>query len=119
MTKIVDFTEAWNQKEDQKKTEEMLHEDSDLFTAYQFSFDAILDIVIALHEMDYNIGSDPKCITEIMLIEESLRSLVMRAAGKEYPFQPFCENLFADEDGEKLNHEELMRTFIKDLKDLT
>lgn len=119
MSKVVDFTEALKKKTEEREIEEELENlDTDTYFALSFSVDAIHDIVDVMSEFGYDIGNDSKTILEIMLIIESIRAMIMRCVGKEYPFQNVAEQLFKDEEGQPLDHTELLNDFLKELDQL-
>lgn len=116
---IIDFVKARAQRlEDEKLLDEL--ENSDMIYAYQISVDVVDDVLKILYEMGMDIEDHPKSILEIMLIEEGIRSLIFRLAGREYHFQSFVENVFktSDESGEDINvdYNKLMEEFLKDSK---
>lgn len=113
MSDVLDFAEALNRKKEEQAFEAL---DPDEAFSLTFSVDVAYDITTVLQEMGYDIGSDSKTILDMMIIIESIRSLVMRCAGREYPFQKVSNDLFTDDEGNQIDHTTLLQDFLKELE---
>jgi len=117
MGKIIDFVKALEHKKMIENLVKDISKDPDAYFAEKFAFDVAFDVSIALHEMGYNIGEDTKAISEILMLEEVITSLVMRCVNKPYPLQSMCEDMFKDEDGNDLDYDKIMQEFLTELQD--
>lgn len=113
LSDVLDFAEALKRKNEELALDDL---DADETFALTFSVDVAYDVTAALQEMGYDIGSDSKSILDLMIIIEAVRSLVLRCANKEYPFQKVSDDLFADEDGKEVDHTKLLRDFLEELE---
>lgn len=94
MTKVIDFNKFKTERETQKFDELVEEAEAiDEFSA-DFAFSVVMDISEALHELDYDVMDDPKCILELLSIVEAIRGLIYRIDGSDYAYHKVSESMF-------------------------
>lgn len=96
MSKVIDFNKFKVEREVQRFDE--LSEE--IATIEQFSTDfalsAAYDIAEALSELGYDVMDNPESILDMLSAVESIRAVVYRITGMEYPFHKVSDGLFRE-----------------------
>lgn len=106
---VIDFRQAFLDKKT-KTVEEAMKEvtETDDFIA-RFSVEAAIDIVEVASSHGFDITSDARSITDVMMLIEAVASFMARTQGHDSPFHDITDGVFKYDD-EKC--EELLEDFL-------
>ena len=98
MSNVIDFNKMRIEKV-AKRIEDNLLEDEDQDKEVEgLAIDIIYDVLDFLGEMDIDVRDNPNTIYDIILIVESIKSLIFRSTHQDYPMQGVAESLMTIED---------------------
>ena len=80
-----------------------------------FALSVVGDLIEALAEFEYDIMDNPTCVHDIILVIESIRALMHRIRGEEYPMHTFSDTMFESIVGDEVDTKEFLTKFIEEL----
>jgi hypothetical protein len=100
----------------QEKFDELAQEtiDEEEFIA-DFAISAAADLLETLSDFEYDVMDNPKSAHDIILIIESIRGIMYRIRGEEYPMHTFSDRMFEEIVGDEVNAKEFLANFIEQL----
>jgi len=100
---IIDFTEALKKRQQEKEELELSEAEAIEYDITDLALSIAGEITDAANDLGYPIGPDnDKFAYDILLLVESIKSLLYRALGKEYPMQTITEMMFELSDPKAL-----------------
>lgn len=112
---VIDFNTIKAQKMQEKfdsLAEETIQEEE--FIA-DFAISVAGDLIEALAEFEYDIMENPKCVYDIILVIESIRGMMHRIRGEEYPMHTFSNTMFEQIVGDTVDPKEFLSKFLEQL----
>ena len=95
MSNVIDFNKMRAERITKRAEEDLLEDEEQV---ERLAIDIIYDIVDFLAEMDIDVRDNPNTIYDIILIVESIKSLIFRSTHQDYPMQGVAESLMTIED---------------------
>ena len=95
MSNVIDFNKMRAERITKRAEEDLLEDEEQVD---RLAIDIINDIVDFLAEMDIDVRDNPNTIYDIILIVESMKSLIFRGMHQDYPMQSVAESLMTIED---------------------
>lgn len=112
---VIDFNSI-KAKKMQEKFDELAQEtiDEEEFIA-DFAISVTGDLIEALSDFDYDVMDNPKCVHDIILVIESIRGMMHRIRGEEYPMHTFSDTMFEDIVGDEVDVKDFLIKFLEQL----
>lgn len=113
---VVDFNAIKSQKMEEKFdqiAEETMQEEE--FIA-DFAISVSGDLIEALSEFEYDIMENPECVYDIIMLIETIRGMMHRIRGEEYPIQTFADTMFKEIVGDTVEPKEFLLKFLESME---
>lgn len=113
---VIDFNTARSQKMQEKfdQIAEETIEEEEFIT--DFAISVAGDLLEALSEFEYDIMDNPESVYDLIMLIETIRGMMHRIRGEEYPMQKFSDTLFKEIVGEEVEPKEFLLKFLESME---
>lgn len=112
---IIDFNSMKLRKMEQKFDEIAEESQQEEEFIADFAISVAGDLVDSLSDFNYDVMENPKCIYDIILVIESIRGMMHRIRGEEYPMHTFSDTMFKEIVGDDVDDKEFLIKFLEQL----
>ena len=98
MSNVIDFAQFKNALSE----EELSLEEQEDYELTDMSISIAQEVIDALYDCGYNINEKPEAAYDLIMIVESIKSMVNTIQGKSYPMHEMAKSLFPIDDMQKL-----------------
>lgn len=110
---VIDFNSIRTKKM-QEKLDKLVEEsiEEEEYIA-DFALNVVGDLIEALSEFGYDVMDNPDCIRDVITVIESIRGLMHRIRGEEYPMQTLSDSIYDQVMDEDVTTKEVLINFLE------